>query len=489
MKTSLRAILAASVLALVAGATLYAQNDREVVAERAPESAPAAPVIGTNGGSLPDFRTIARDNRSAVVSITVSGTDRSMEELYGENSPWGEFFRRFGHPQQQPNPRRQGSGSGFIISADGKILTNAHVIDEADEIKVYLADNREYAAKVLGMDKGSDVALIKIEAQGLSTVRLGDSDRLEVGEWVLAIGSPFGLSYSATQGIVSATGRALSERYVPFIQTDAAVNPGNSGGPLFNARGEVIGVNSQILSRSGGYMGLSFAIPINTVMNVAKQLEEKGVVERGWLGVSIQNVNQSLAKSFGLDRPRGALVGEVNAGSPAEEAGLQAGDVILSFDGQVLESSSDLPPLVGATQVGEKATLRVLRDGRERDIRVTIAKLPDELAGDAGAAPNTTPNARSEGRLGLALSALTAEQKEQLKIDRGVVVTEVRSGPAARAGVQRGDVIVEVNRQKVGTPQEVVEAVQSRAEDEPVLLLIRRQGGQIFLVVEPEASE
>jgi len=357
-----------------------------------PHSTISAEAAPTPQG-LPEFREIVRSNKASVVNITVSSKQRSSGPMaFGnrdddddgqgnpfnqlpDNSPFRDFFRGFG--QQRPQEREmQGSGSGFIIAADGKILTNAHVVDGAETVTVRLSDNTEYQARVIGKDKQSDVALLKIDAKNLPVVKLGNSDQLSVGEWVLAIGSPFGLDYSATQGIVSALSRSLpNETYVPFIQTDAAVNPGNSGGPLFNTRGEVVGINSQIYSNTGSYAGLSFAIPINTVRSTVAQLESQGYVTRGWLGVQIQNVTSDLAASFGMKKPQGALVGSVDKEGPAGKGGLQSGDVILSFNDQVVNDSADLPPLVGSTPIGSKVDLKVLRDGRELTLHPTIGKL------------------------------------------------------------------------------------------------------------------
>ncbi len=478
-----------TLVALALGAGLYAQNgaqtDSRTMAERV--EAPAA--ISSGGIALPDFRQIVRSNRDAVVQIAVRGEDRSLQEQFGEDSPFNEFFRRFGipgHPGQQGEaPERRGSGSGFIVESGGRILTNAHVVKDADEIVVTLSDNREFKAKVLGADERTDVALIEIEATGLPVVRLGDSDNLEVGEWVLAIGAPFGMSYTATQGIVSATGRELREQYVPFIQTDAAVNPGNSGGPLFNSRGEVIGINSQILSGSGGYMGLSFAIPINTANLIAKQLADKGFVERGFLGIQFQPVTGAHARAFGLDRPRGALVASVEPDGPADNAGIKPGDIVLSFNGKLLESSGELPPLVGATPVGAKAKVEVLRDGKKRDITVTIGKLDEQAT--AGTTPrpgNAAPQEAQESRLGIAVSDLTAEQVEQLGVAGGVLITGVKQGPAARAGLARGDVILEANRKRVKSISELRKAIGEQADDDATLLLVRRGEGSLFIVVE-----
>ncbi|HWS25358.1 MAG TPA: DegQ family serine endoprotease [Xanthomonadales bacterium] len=478
-----------TLVALAVGAGLYAQTGARTDVEAAAMQAPTPQALSSSGMALPDFRQIVRSNRDAVVQIAVRGEDRSLQEQFGEDSPLGEFFRRFGVPGQPGEgggqaPERRGSGSGFIIGANGRILTNAHVVKDADEIVVTLSDNREFKAKVLGADERTDVALIEIEAKGLPVVRLGNSDQLEVGEWVLAIGAPFGMSYTATQGIVSATERQLRETYVPFIQTDAAVNPGNSGGPLFNARGEVIGINSQILSGSGGYMGLSFAIPINTANLIAKQLADKGFVERGYLGIQFQAVTGAHARAFGLDRPRGALVASVEPDGPAEKAGVKPGDIVLSYNGKQLESSGELPPLVGATPVGAKATIEVLRDGDKRELAVTIGKLKEDAT---AATPRNDPSApaeASESRLGITVSELTAEQLKQLGIDGGVLITAVQQGPAARAGLARGDVILEANRQHVGSIDDLREAIGEPADGEQTLLLVRRGEGSLFMVVE-----
>lgn len=481
-----------TLVALAIGAGLYAQGGAQPPAA-APIRAEAPAALSTSGLALPDFRTIVRNNRDAVVQIAVRGTDRRFEQQFGEGSPFGEFFRRYGIPGHPGGPgggnapERRGSGSGFIIDAGGRILTNAHVVKDADEIVVTLADNREFKAKVLGADERTDVALIEIEAKGLPTVRLGDSDQLEVGEWVLAIGAPFGMSYTATQGIVSATERQLRETYVPFIQTDAAVNPGNSGGPLFNARGEVIGINSQILSGSGGYMGLSFAIPINTANLIAKQLADKGFVERGFLGIQFQAVSGREARAFGLDRPRGALVASVEPDGPADQAGIKAGDIVLSYNGKQLESSGELPPLVGSTPVGAKAQVEVLRDGKTRKFTVTIGKLNEEATAEASPrGRGTAPAEAKETRLGLSLAELSEQQLEQLEIDGGVLVTAVQQGPALRAGLQRGDVILEANRQPVKSIAELREAIAGQEEGDPTLLLIRRGEGSLFVVIESE---
>lgn len=481
------------VLTLVAFAVsggLYLQSGGRALAQEA-QAPPAA--ISSGGIALPDFRDIVRRNRESVVQIAVVGTDRRFEQQFGDDSPFGEFFRRFGIPGQpgqgggnphQQAPERKGSGSGFIIGSTGRILTNAHVVKDADNITVTLSDNREFKAKVLGLDERTDVAVIEIEAKGLPVVRLGDSDKIEVGEWVLAIGAPFGMSYTATQGIVSATERQLRETYVPFIQTDAAVNPGNSGGPLFNSRGEVIGINSQILSGSGGYMGLSFAIPINTANSIAQQLADKGFVERGYLGIQFQPVDGNLARQFGLDRPRGALVATVEPDGPAAKAGLQPGDIILSYNGKQLESSGELPPLVGATLVGAKASVEVLRDGKQSKIDVTIGKLKEDAVAKTGGGSQAAPEEGRESRLGLTLSELTDEQRQELGTKGGVLIADVESGPAARAGLNRGDVILEVNRKPVDSIAAIRKAIEAQDEGDPTLLLIRRGEGSLFVVIE-----
>jgi serine protease Do len=359
-----------------------------------------------------------------------------------------EFFRRFiprpPGPGQGPGPGRPESrslGSGFIISPDGYILTNAHVVEGADEINVKLTDKRDFKAKVIGADRRTDVALIKIEGTGLPVVKFGDPNKLKVGEWVVAIGSPFGFENTVTAGIVSAKGRSLpQENFVPFIQTDVAINPGNSGGPLFNLRGEVVGVNSQIYSRTGGFMGLSFAIPADVALDIQKQLRENGRVARGRIGVVIQEVTRDLATSFGLDRPRGALVNSVEKGSPADKAGVEATDIITGFNGKAVESSSDLPRMVGSTRPGSHATLDVWRKGQTRKLSVTVGELQEDRVASRDA-PRPKPQAEAPAnRLGIVVAELTAEQKSQLKLSNGLVVTEVR--PDAKAEVRKGDVLL-----------------------------------------------
>lgn len=438
--------------------------------------------------ALPGFGELIREHSAAVVSIRTTREASAEQRMPDMELPEGipEPFRRFfeGFPGQIPRERRgpaMGQGSGFVISEDGYVLTNAHVVAGADRVTVRFSDRREYPAEVVGSDERSDVAVLKIDADHLPTVTIGDSGRVRVGDWVLAIGSPFGFEHSATHGIVSATGRSLPDgTYVPFIQTDAAVNPGNSGGPLFNLDGEVIGVNSQIYTRTGGYQGLSFAIPINVAMNVAEQLRGKGYVSRGWLGVTIQDLDQTLAESFGLERPAGALVSGVGADSPAAAAGLQAGDIILSYDGRPLERSGELPPLVGETPVGEQVKLEVQRAGERRELMVTIGELEDTDR------PARLAEAETEGqRLGVSVAELSAEQRRQLDVEHGLVIREVQpNSPAARAGLQRGDVILSFNHRNVASAEALSELVREAPEGRPAVVLIARDQGRLFLPLE-----
>ncbi len=427
-------------------------------------------VAGGACAQLPDFTDLVEKQSPAVVNITTTqdARQRSRTRKMPEPDEMLDFFRRMMPPEGQVMlPPKRGQGSGFMISADGYILTNTHVVDEVDEVIVKLNDKREFRAKVIGTDSRTDVALLKINADNLPAVRIGDPNRLRVGEWVLAIGAPFGFENSATAGIVSAKGRSLpQENYVPFIQTDVAVNPGNSGGPLFNLRGEVVGMNSQIISRSGGYMGLSFAIPIDVAIDVAEQLKTRGKVNRGRLGVAIQEVTADLAESFGLSSPHGALVADVEAGSPAEKAGVQVSDIILKFDGKTINSSIDLPRLVGATKPGTRSTLTVWRKGVQRELSVNVGEMADEKIADKA------PEAKKSNRAGLAVSELTREQKSILKISNGVLVEEA-SGPAARAGIQSGDVVVAVNNQEVNTPEDLARLVNDTTRKSAALLIKR----------------
>jgi len=408
----------------------------------------AAATASAQGRDLPDFTRLVEEQGAAVVNISTSQAPKRTGAPaipHIEDEEMREFFRRFIPRQPSPGPRPESRslGSGFIISADGYILTNAHVVDSADEINVRLTDKREFKARVIGADKRSDVALIKIDAAGLPAVRMGDPGRLKVGEWVVAIGSPFGFENTVTAGIVSAKGRSLpQENFVPFIQTDVAINPGNSGGPLFNLKGEVVGVNSQIYSRTGGFMGLSFAIPIDVALDVQTQLREKGRVSRGRIGVIIQEVTRDLAVSFGLDRPRGALVNSVEKGSPADKGGVEATDIIVRFDGKEVESSSDLPRIVGATRPGTRVAVDVWRKGASRTLQLTVGELLEERVAANEPARERKPAAAAANRLGVVVSELTAEQKGELGLEHGLLVTEVKAD--ARAELRRGDVLLKL---------------------------------------------
>jgi serine protease Do len=404
---------------------------------------------------LPDFTTLVEQQGNAVVNISTTQAVRraALPQVPGmDDDEVMEFFRRF-VPRQPPGQGPQGPqgpgresrslGSGFILSNDGYIMTNAHVVDGADEITVKLTDKREFKAKVIGADKRTDVALIKIDGTGsLPVVKFGDPNKLKVGEWVVAIGAPFGFENTVTAGIVSAKGRSLpQENFVPFIQTDVAINPGNSGGPLFNMRGEVVGINSQIYSRTGGFMGLSFAIPIDVAIDIQKQLREKGRVSRGRIGVVIQEVTRDLATSFGLDRARGALVNSVEKGSPAEKAGVEATDIIVTFDNKAVDSSSDLPRLVGSTHPGSQATMEVWRKGQTRKLTVTVGELQEErVAANAPARGAKPPAEVAANRLGIVVGELSPEQKKGLGVAGGLVVTDVR--PDSKADVRKGDVLL-----------------------------------------------
>ena len=444
------------------------------------------------GRELPDFTRLVEEQGAAVVNISTTQAPRRAaappQAPNLEDEEMLEFFRRFIPRQPGPGarPESRSLGSGFIISQDGYILTNAHVVDAADEINVKLTDKREFKAKVVGADKRTDVALIKIEAASLPTVRMGNPSSLKVGEWVLAIGSPFGFENTVTAGIVSAKGRSLpQENFVPFIQTDVAINPGNSGGPLFNMRGEVVGVNSQIYSRTGGFMGLSFAIPIDVALDVQGQLREKGRVSRGRIGVVIQEVTRDLAVSFGLDRPRGALVNAVEKGSPADKAGVEATDIITRFDGKEVDSSSDLPRIVGATRPGTKSTLEVWRKGASRTLTLTVGELLEERVAAGEPPRERKPATQAANRLGIVVSELSAEQKRELKLAHGLVVTDVRAD--ARAELRRGDVLLKLVHNGQHTELRTVEQLSkllSGLERSAVLTLqVRRGESTAFVTV------
>jgi len=404
-----------------------------------------------------------------------------------EDDPFYEFFRRF---IPQPGPREfqsQSLGSGFIISQDGYILTNAHVVEAAEEITVKLNDKREFKAKVIGADRRTDVALIKIDASGLPAVRFGDPGKLRVGEWVLAIGSPFGFENTVTAGIVSAKGRSLpQETYVPFIQTDVAVNPGNSGGPLFNLKGEVVGINSQIYSRTGGFMGLSFAIPIDVANDIAQQLRTVGKVTRGRIGVVIQPLSKELADGFGLPRTQGALVNSVEKGGPADKAGVEAGDVILRFDGKVVASSEDLPRIVGATRPGAKVTMQIWRNKGTRDVQVVVAEMQDDRVARQSRRGGKPP-AAIPSQFGLTLSDLSDAQKSELKVSGGVLVENVQ-GAGQRAGVRRGDVILAINNQDVTSVEQFNQMMSQFDKGRIVALLVRRGANSLYIPFRVDAG-
>ncbi|MGE5154722.1 MAG: DegQ family serine endoprotease [Bdellovibrio bacteriovorus] len=447
---------------------------------------------GATTRALPEFTELVSANGPTVVNISTKQSQSLTQQFQGfsipdlpEDSPLQDFFRHFfgdqGEPGEAPEEDQQSRslGSGFIISADGYVLTNAHVVEGADEIIVRTSDRREFVATLVGADKRSDIALLKVDAQDLPAVRIGSARDLLVGEWVLAIGSPFGFEHSATAGIVSAKGRSLpSENYVSFIQTDVAINPGNSGGPLFNLDGEVVGVNSQIYSRTGGFMGLSFAIPIDFVMDVVDQLKTKGRVSRGWLGVLIQDVTRELAPTFGLSQPQGALVAQVLSDSPATQAGLLPGDVILSFNGKDVQTSSALPPLVGATPVGETAKIEVLRKGERLQLEVKIAELPEDEQ-LAGVSRQPVPD--KSNRLGLVVRDLTADQREELGVEQGgVLVESVKEGPAASAGVTAGDIILMLDNQSVDGLEGFNRILEAIEPGRSVAALIQRGDGRMF---------
>jgi serine protease Do len=479
-------ILAGALLltGLVAGIFLSAGTGLVSTAQSA---VPAAVTGGTANG----FPAVAKSTMPAVVNISTSRTvrqsgaqaapfmnDPMFRQFFGE-----DFHKRF----QVPRERREASlGSGVIVSADGYIVTNAHVVEKADEIKVLLADKREFTGKVVGSDSKSDIAVIKISAKDLPTLGWGDSEKLEVGEYVLAIGNPFGLNSTITLGIVSAVGRANMgiEQYENFIQTDAAINPGNSGGALVNTRGELVGINTAIFSRNGGNMGIGFAIPSNMVKSVMDSLVQHGKVVRGYLGVSIQDVNPKIAKQFGLDQAHGALVSEVVSGSPAEKSGIQSGDVITRFDGKAIENSSMLRNRAAETDVGKSVEVEVLRDKKPVKLNIKVAEQPKDMTA-------SSESVKGEGKsavlAGFEVQTLTPEISQQLNLPRatqGVVVNEVESGSAAEeAGIQRGDVIVELNRKAVRNTDDFLRLSKSLGKDDSVLLLLVRQGRRIFVAI------
>lgn len=451
--------------------------------------------------NAPNFADITARNGAAVVNISVVGSSRAMSDDEGDQAserqqqgpgispddPFFEFFRQFGIPgmpggqgmgprAQQPDTPMRGQGSGFIVSSDGVILTNAHVVRGAKEVTVKLNDRREFRVKVLGADPKTDVAVLKIDASGLPTVKLGQTSQLRVGDWVLAIGSPFGFENSVTAGVVSAKGRSLpDDSFVPFLQTDVAINPGNSGGPLFNAQGEVVGINSQIYTRSGGYQGVSFAIPIELATRVQQQIQATGKAQHAKLGVSVQEVNQAFADSFKLDKPEGALVASVEKNGPAAKAGLEPGDVVRKVDGKPVVGSGDLPAFIGQALPGQKVTLEIWRKGESKTLSATLGDASDKAVKVAKSSADA-----DKGKLGLALRPLQPEEKKQIGVDSGLLVAQA-SGPAAAAGISQGDVLLSINGAPAGNIDEVRAAVAKA--DKTVAVLIWRDGNKIFVPV------
>ena len=509
----------AGALALVAAVSAAATTAvvlPQATAQSQPAAAPAPQLVR----GLPDFTALVDAVGPGVVNIeasydgskaraaAASGRDDGDDNgggFPGDDSDLPEIFKRFFGPgmpfpggpgQQQPmQPRGTALGSGFIVSPDGYVLTNAHVVDGADKVTVKLSDSREFVAKVVGTDKKSDIALLKIAATGLPALRLGDSKDLKPGQWVVAIGSPFGLDHSVTAGIVSAVGRSAgaSQQYVPFIQTDVAINHGNSGGPLLNTRGEVVGINSQIFSNSGGYMGVSFAIPVDVAMNAVAQLKKTGKVQYAMIGITLQPITSDIARTMKLPDSRGALTASVTDGSPGEKAGLQPGDVIRSVDGRAVDQSSDLPPIIGAMAPGTRVELGVIRDGKTLAVPVVLAPLDDSLlagnaANDDDAMPgNPAQAARPGNALGLVGEALDASDRKQLGLDpgQGVVLSRVQGDAARRAGLRPGDVILRVGRAAVGSPAELDRALRDVKAGDSVMLLVNRDGNARFVAIVP----
>jgi len=446
-------------------------------------------------GQLPDFTHMVEKYSAAVVNISTTQKRTADYGLHGlphgfggpggPSAPLDDFLRKFfgenGNPEEFDS---ESLGSGFIISADGYILTNTHVISDADEIIVRLSDRRQLEASVIGADKRSDVALLKVDAKDLPIVKIGEPTKLKVGSWVLAIGSPFGFDHSATAGIVSAKGRSLpNENYVPFIQTDVAINPGNSGGPLFNLDGEVIGINSQIYSRTGGYMGLAFAIPIDVAMNAVEQLKATGHVKRGWLGILIQDVTRELAESFNMPKPIGALVAKVLPDSPAEKAGFQVGDIVVEYNGREISSSSSLPPMVGSSPLGKEADVKIIRNGKAKHLKVAITELPTEedlVQRDNGARGTVTIK-----RVAITVSDLNDEDRQQLDevVRGGVIVESVNKGAASEAGIRAGDVIIKLNGVDVLNSRQLEGIIEDLPAGKSFPILVLRRSGPVFLAI------
>jgi serine protease Do len=451
--------------------------------------------INLFANALPNFKPLVEKNSAAVVNISTTikssggiSPGLNMPDI-PENSPFYEFFKKyFGDvpPGHGPSQERSSLGSGFIISKDGYVITNHHVVKDADEIIVRLNDRSEFVAELVGSDARSDIAVLKLDGKNLPHLKFGDSDKVTVGEWVLAIGSPFGFDYSVTAGIISAIGRSLpNENYVPFIQTDVAINPGNSGGPLFNLDGEVIGVNSQIYSRTGGFMGLSFAVPVNVVENVYLQLKDKGRVSRGWLGVLIQDVTRELAESFDMDHPHGALIAKVIPDGPAEQGGIEVGDIIVKFNGKKVTFSSDLPPLVGSTSIGSTVRVDIIRRSESKTIEVEILELPTD---NEVAAKNSGEKSKLlKNPLNIVAKDLTDKQKQDIDIyDHGIIVEQISVGPAQKSGIRRGDIILLLDNIKVKNIEHFNKLVKELPKDRSISVLIQRRDGPVFLAMKLE---
>ncbi len=435
---------------------------------------------------LPNFADLVEEVSPAVVKINTVTNRSSQQKRLGRQDQLPEIFRDLleqRNRQQQPPPPARSMGSGFVISEDGYILTNHHVVDGADEIQVLFSDRHEYRAEIIGSDRRSDLALLKIEADDLPTLKFANADELRVGEWVLAIGSPFGLDYSVTAGIVSAIGRSIptekGENYVPFIQTDVAINPGNSGGPLFNLEGEVVGINSQIYSRSGGSIGLSFSIPASVALNVVEQLKKSGMVQRGWLGVVIQDVDKALAESLELGKPQGALINAVEDDGPADRGGIMPGDVIVRFDGQPVVESGDLPHVVGGVAPGSKVTVEIYREGKRKSLKVEVGSLDKDSESIADSGSDTSD------RLGLIVADVSNEERRQLRLRGGILVSEVATDSAAeKAGLRSGDIIVQLGYSRIDDMDEYRQVVQELPENTPIAIRFYRRGQAIFRTIQ-----
>ncbi len=434
---------------------------------------------------LPDFTELVEKQGAAVVNISTTQIIRSTQGMpnFREGDPFFEFFRRFA-PQIPREQESQSLGSGFIISADGYIMTNAHVVDHADKITVRLTDKREFSARVVGADKRTDVALLKIDADNLPKVLVGDPEKLKVGEWVVAIGSPFGFDSSVTAGIVSAKGRSLpQDNFVPFIQTDVSINPGNSGGPLFNMNGEVVGINSQIYTRSGGFMGLSFAIPIDVATQVVDQLRTSGSVTRGRIGVTIQELTRELAESFGLSKPNGALISYVEKGGPAEKAGIEVSDVILKFNGKMVVNSSDLPRIVASTKPGSKVIIDLWRKGASRQVTIEVAKMQEDSEFAQSTKEMVDEAGKLIARLGIVVSELTREQLAELQSSSGLRVEDVKGSAALAAGLQRGDILLSIGSIPLRSIAQLNEVLKQVPKGRNVALLVRRDNVASYVAI------